>query len=292
MFEKKMFNIWFSNNWPNYFPYFAKTASYLKNFKWYIFTNLVKKETKISSNIFCIPYSWEILKKEIKEIGLNPCENFNFKCTGTLGGKRKTTSVTAYRLLLPLLKTGKKFFNDFQYWGIFELDVLFGCIENHLPLKNNYLCITGHPCVFPNKINPRTCGPFTLFSRNVCDLIFKFPNAKDIFEGNLKDENGFNVPTFDESIEFFNFLSKKGNVFYHGKNLQPVRETLGWSENLEVFWDNGILTVKSDNKQSVGGFFHLRSFKLNKTFNVKRLLENSKFSIYGNINNLCCFLKH
>ena len=51
--KSALINIWFSENFPDYFDFFCKSCEINENnFDWYIFTNLTNSKKNIKKNIF------------------------------------------------------------------------------------------------------------------------------------------------------------------------------------------------------------------------------------------------
>jgi hypothetical protein len=256
-----LINIWFSENFPNYFDFFCKSCEINKNnFDYYIFTNLVSSKQRIKNNIFLIPYSWAEM---INDFGIKKSPNLNLLRIWPKGG-------CPYRMLL----FKKEMWKDYDFIGTFDIDVIFGNLIDFVPFNSKeFGMITPHSGRMTPSLKARNCAPFCLYNKENIDIIWEYEEKRE--------------DALDDNYLFYEFFTKKYKVSTP-ENLQPIGDTLpmGYSKkgkkmiDFKCVWKNGEIFVEGIR----GGFFHLLPFKNYINFKIdKKCIDHTRWNIskYG-----------
>jgi hypothetical protein len=239
--KSALINIWFGNL-PNYFPFFAKSC--LINhpeFHWFIFTD-IPKEIKYNKSVTLKPYSWDELFFDCDYLNLNReirtlqrWPKFGWPC----------------RLAL----LWKKQWEDFDFLGTSDCDVIFGKLKNHMPdHPEKYDLISGHSGKALNPPQWRNCASFSLYQKKSLQIIKNYSEQRE--------------EALDDNYIFSDYFEKFGKVFHTGKNIQPVGESLkGYPYFMDytAMWNCGEISVEGVS----GGFWHLLPTKTHHDFKVR-----------------------
>lgn len=262
-----LFNIWLGSDLPVYFDFFARTCCFNKNWKWFLFTDLVQSVKKFNESITFIPYNWDQLYKDCYFLK-NKNQIVNTHWTDPEGEHSNLTiwPQKGWPCRLYIAKKYKEIWKDSNFIGTFDCDVLYGDLNSKMPYDiENYDMITGHSgLLHPTNKNKRICFPFTIFNKKSFNDVFNYVEKKE----NILDAN----------YEFSNFFSKKHKVFA-GNNIQPVGESIKFNEKKTIIWEKGKLLINNIE----GGFYHFMDEKNNKNFkwNIS-CLKNDSWKISNN----------
>ena len=236
--KRGLFIIPYFGRLPYYFPLWMHTASYSKRFDFWILTN-DNSISSIAKNIKIINQNFEDFVQKIQS-------KFDFQ----LG-------LTAHRKLCDFKPCYGYIFEEgitqYDYWGFCDIDLLWGDIDNLVPLEEGYdkLYVHGHMTLMKNttEMNRLFMQPVNgydnyqniLSAENNCifdestdglniNLIAKSKGIKIYFDYQLADINPFSflfrIAQYDYSLP-----CKKGRSVV----FPPKRKIL-------FYWKNGSLT--------------------------------------------------
>lgn len=257
MFKVALVNIWFSNKFPSYFDFFCKSCEInSENFNWFVFTDLVKANTKINECVSLIPYSWDklVLEFKLKEKlnYLRSSSAWQTVCSWPKNG-------FPYRMLL---FKKRDFWKEYDFVGTSDLDIIFGNLSNFI--KEDEIrevgMITAHSGIKTPTGRVRNCCPFSFYNKKDIDIIWDYREKSE----DARDDN----------YNFSDFFSKYSTI-YSPKNLQPIGDSLFMGRGMidyKCWWhDNKIFVNKVE-----GGMFHLLPYKEFKNFKVNQKLISKK----------------
>jgi hypothetical protein len=260
-----LFNIWFGEL-PEYFDFFAKSCSFNKNWKWFLFTNLVKQKKDYNDFVTLIPYDWDDLHSDCYFL-----KNINYK-VDTRWNERQGSHgnltiwpKNGWPCRLYIAKKYKEIWKNYNFIGTFDCDIIYGDLNLKMPQNiQEYGMITGHTGrLHPTNKNPRICFPFTIFNKNCFDDVFDYVEKRDFI--------------LDANYEFSAYFAKKHKIFC-GNNIQPIGETVAFNEKRVVIWKKGKLFINNIE----GGFYHFMDEKNNNKFDWNLNIKNDYWIIKNN----------
>jgi hypothetical protein len=242
---KSVFLVPFFGFLPGYFPFWAKSCEgNYHNFHWYVYNDKIEKKIAFNKAVTLIPYSFDEMMLDFK----------NYLDIDISSGYVRR--VCDYRLLFYFLRREKEDFDQCNFIGYTDIDMIYGEIIKFIPQNaDNYSIISAN--------NEKPCGPFTLINKSCVELLVK----SDIVKSNLES---YQHNCFDESVELMNILSTDKPYFCTCNPMQPAICSGFNHRKTFSIWNNGILKV-FDNRGNVkeGGFHHFSRYKNRKRFKIK-----------------------
>ena len=249
---------------PSYFNCFKKTASFNKDYDWYIFTDQVSQIIK-ENNIYFIPYTLSLLNKKLSSI-FNI--SINIEEYNRIGDVKPLYS-----------KLFEMFLEDYDWWGWTDLDLLNGNFNKFVndDIFNQYdvICAT-NDTVHQGRTSLN--GPFLLSSMKNKDLFTEIENYGEMLAtGNATGRyNAFNI----EEKHLYDFIVKNDLKLYRGPyiNGHLISIVRYGQRKLPAFWNNGEMEIQSYKEDYWDGYvdtygcdtmtYHIPK-NFNKIFNLE-----------------------
>lgn len=249
LWPKSIFLIPYFGNFPAYFPYWLRSCeTNTDSFEWIIYHDKATEPYELNKAVRVIPYTPENLRVDFRE-----CYGFD------IPAKYDPRKLCEFSFLLYDLRKEKDHL-ECEYFGLTDLDMIYGNINAALPERKDYPWVSAHP--------GRLCGPFTLFHKRCRERLRQYPSFQKIFQ----DSNYIGL---DESAEYGQFLAQDEEAFSQPDKLQPSRSKFMNKRKTHACWRDGKIIVSDGDHTQEAGFFHFSKFKHKKRFKYDPSAETS-----------------
>lgn len=229
---------------PVYFSFWARSCEYAgSGFHWIVYNDHIESEARINNCVFVIPYCWEDL-----------AHDYRTRLGVTLHPRPDRKKVLELRAFLYFLRRDQDGLADFPFWGLTDLDMVYGNLSSFLPDdREQYGMISAH--------DGRPCGPFTLFRRDASEVILSVPRLRE----KLADST---YHLLEESSEISDAVRPRFQIHDHEVRLQPWRDPRMNLAAMRGVWTPDGVQVSDGRLTLPAAFFHFSKQKRRFTFSV------------------------
>ena len=244
------FIIFWSGDYPWYFPYFLHSCRYNPSVDFLIFTDNQDTSIHLPANVKFIPYSIEQFKADAtKTLGFEVTVESEYKLCDFK---------PAYGLIF------SDWIKNYNFWGYCDLDVIFGNIRSFMTdeLLNKYDIVSAR--------HDYLTGCFALYRNNLkMQELFKqskdyrkvFTNPRNFFF----DETNFAFKAFEKGLHYSEIKTEIESMTHVVRRLQEANQLKAYFEfqiiegfGGNMLWDKGTLIYR---KRFEAMLYHLVRFK-------------------------------
>jgi len=244
-----IFLIFWSGNFPWYFPYFLHSCRYNQSVDFLIFTDNSETNLDLPPNVKIIPYSIEQFKIDARKA-------LGFKIAIESGYK-----ICDFRPAFGHIFSD--FIKDYDFWGYCDVDVIFGNIRSFMDeLLNEYDIISAR--------HDYLTGCFALYRNNefIRELFKQSKDYRKVFTESRNfffDETNFAFEAFAKSLHYSQIQTEVESMTHVVRRLEEERKLKAYFEFQIVegfagnmLWNKGTLIYR---RQFETMLYHLVRFK-------------------------------